>query len=50
MLLVSILTQVDFGQALIRFLPRAGPGTGRLVLTSLLLGPTAIRWLRHGRP
>ena len=25
MLLVSILTQVDFGQALIRFLPRAGP-------------------------
>ena len=34
MLLVSILTQVDFGQALIRFLPRAGPGTGRLVLTS----------------
>ena len=24
MLLVSVLTQVDFGQALIRFLPRAG--------------------------
>ena len=27
MLLVSVLTQVDFGQALIRFLPRAGAGT-----------------------
>jgi O-antigen/teichoic acid export membrane protein len=32
MLLVSVLTQVDFGQALIRFLPRAGTGTARLVL------------------
>ena len=28
MLLVSVLTQVDFGQALIRFLPRAGPAPG----------------------
>ncbi len=37
MLLVSILTQVDFGQALIRFLPRAGPGAGRLVLTSYVV-------------
>src|SRR5215207_3567353 len=34
MLLVSILTQADFGQALIRFLPRAGAGTRRLVLMS----------------
>jgi len=34
MLLVSVLTQVDFGQALIRFLPRAGAGTRRLVLIS----------------
>ena len=34
MLLVSVLTQVDFGQALIRFLPRAGAGTRRLVLVS----------------
>lgn len=32
MLLVSILTQVDFGQALIRFLPRAGAGARGLVL------------------
>lgn len=32
MLLVSVLTQVDFGQALIRFLPRAGPGARGLVL------------------
>ncbi|MDT0349610.1 lipopolysaccharide biosynthesis protein [Pseudonocardia charpentierae] len=34
MLLVSILTQADFGQALIRFLPRAGGGTRRLVMVS----------------
>jgi O-antigen/teichoic acid export membrane protein len=34
MLLVSILTQADFGQALIRFLPRAGTGACRFVLTA----------------
>ena len=34
MLLVSILTQADFGQALIRFLPKAGEGAGRFVLTA----------------
>jgi O-antigen/teichoic acid export membrane protein len=34
MLLVSIVTQIDFGQALIRFLPRAGTGTARLVLSA----------------
>ena len=34
MLLVSILTQADFGQALIRFLPKAGAGTRRFVLTA----------------
>ena len=34
MLLVSILTQADFGQALIRFLPRAGTGAGRFVLSA----------------
>src|SRR3954454_23178624 len=52
MLLVSILTQADFGQALIRFLPRAGAGTRRLVLMSYgvavglaLLGATvAMAW------
>jgi O-antigen/teichoic acid export membrane protein len=33
MLLVSVLTQVDLGQALIRFLPRAGTAAGRLVRT-----------------
>ena len=33
MLLVSVLTQVDFGQALIRFLPRAGTGTRRVPRT-----------------
>jgi O-antigen/teichoic acid export membrane protein len=38
MLLVSILTQVDFGQALIRFLPRAGTGAARLVLTAYGVG------------
>jgi O-antigen/teichoic acid export membrane protein len=49
MLLVSILTQVDFGQALIRFLPRAGTGTGRLVRTAYgvavglaVIGATAV--------
>src|SRR3954454_13658683 len=34
MLLVSILTQADFGQALIRFLPRAVAGAGLFVLTA----------------
>ena len=40
MLLVSILTQVDFGQALIRFLPRAGTGAARLALTAYGLAAT----------
>ncbi|GAA4545729.1 hypothetical protein [Pseudonocardia xishanensis] len=31
MLLVSILTQLNVGQALVRFLPRAGTGSSRLV-------------------
>jgi O-antigen/teichoic acid export membrane protein len=34
MMLVSVLTQVDYGQALIRFLPRSGAGARRLVLNS----------------
>jgi O-antigen/teichoic acid export membrane protein len=38
MMLVSVLTQVDFGQALIRFLPRAGAGARRLVLNSYGVG------------
>ncbi|WP_181781553.1 lipopolysaccharide biosynthesis protein [Pseudonocardia pini] len=32
MLLVSVLTQLNVGQALVRFLPRAGTGSQRLVL------------------
>jgi O-antigen/teichoic acid export membrane protein len=40
MLLVSVLTQVDFGQALIRFLPRAGTGAARLALTAYGLAAT----------
>lgn len=34
MLLVSVLTQLNFGQALIRFLPRSGAASARLILLS----------------
>lgn len=34
MLLVSVLTQLNVGQALVRFLPRAGTGSQRLVLSA----------------
>ncbi|HXV94166.1 MAG TPA: hypothetical protein VD813_12760 [Pseudonocardia sp.] len=49
MMLVSVLTQLNFGSALIRFLPRAGAGSRRLVLTAYsvaaglaALGATAV--------
>ncbi|MCE3554599.1 lipopolysaccharide biosynthesis protein [Pseudonocardia sp. RS11V-5] len=37
MLLVSVLTQLNFGQALIRFLPRAGTASSRLILLSYVV-------------
>ncbi|GAA1860648.1 hypothetical protein GCM10009836_46010 [Pseudonocardia ailaonensis] len=40
MMLVSILTQLNFGQVLIRFLPRAGRSSARLVLVGYGLSTT----------
>jgi O-antigen/teichoic acid export membrane protein len=37
MLLASVLTQLNFGQALIRFLPKAGTTSARLILTSYVV-------------